>query len=516
MRLVKSALSVAFFTILSRMTGFVRDVLMAKYIGTGLIMDALVIAIKIPSFLRRIFAEGAFNASFVPLFAGLNVESPQKAQDFMQHILSLMTAILIGVVIVFEIFMPLIVKIFLVGAKPELCQLAIFFSRLTFPFILLISLTALFSGVLNSIDKFAIAASSPLVGNLSIIAVLLVFDPLQIAQGTDVAVAIMASGVFQLLWVAIPCWLYGIRPRFRFHGSSSPGVKSFGKRMIPAAIGSGALQINLMIDVMMASLLPIGTNSYLYYADRLYQLPISITGTAMGTVLLPVLSRLWREQKVDSALYIQNRAIEFAMLITLPAMVGLMYLAEPLVHVLFERGKFDAYSTQAVASTVFGFATGLPAYILIKIFSSSFFARQDTLTPILTALASMVINIVLNLLLIFKYKHLGIALATSIAAWANAGLLWYLLSRRGLIAFDKPLGHYLVKTVTASAATLGALVIVYSVCNSWLYHVQLLHRISAVSLLVTVGLTVYMATCYVLGCLKFHEYQEKFVEDSHQ
>jgi len=310
--------------------------------------------------------------------------------------------------------------------------------------------------------------------------------------------------------------LYGIRPRFRFHGSSSPGVKSFGKRMIPAAIGSGALQINLMIDVMMASLLPIGTNSYLYYADRLYQLPISITGTAMGTVLLPVLSRLWREQKVDSALYTQNRAIEFAMLITLPAMVGLMYLAEPLVHVLFERGKFDAYSTQAVASTVFGFATGLPAYILIKIFSSSFFARQDTLTPILTALASMVINIVLNLLLIFKYKHLGIALATSIAAWANAGLLWYLLSRRGLIAFDKPLGHYLVKTVTASAATLGALAVVYSVCNSWFYHVQLLHRISAVSLLVTVGLTVYMATCYVLGCLKFHEYQEKSITDSHQ
>ncbi|RZI45897.1 murein biosynthesis integral membrane protein MurJ [Candidatus Finniella inopinata] len=516
MRLVKSALSVAFFTILSRLTGFVRDVLMAKYIGTGLVMDALVIAIKIPSFLRRIFAEGAFNASFVPLFASLNVESPQKAQDFMQHILTLMTTILIGVVIVFEIFMPLVIKVFLVGAKPELYHLAIFFSRITFPFILLISLTALFSGVLNSIDKFALAASSPLVGNLSIIAVLMVFDPLQIAQGTDVAVAIMGSGLTQLLWVAVPCWLCGIRPKFRFHGSSSPGVKSFGKRMIPAAIGSGALQINLMIDVMMASLLPIGTNSFLYYADRLYQLPLSITGTAMGTVLLPVLSRLWQEKKVESALYTQNRAIEFAMLITLPAMVGLMYLADPFVKVLFERGKFDVISTQAVASTVFGFSTGLPAYILIKIFSSSFFARQDTVTPILTALASMVINIILNLLLIFKYKHLGIALATSIAAWANAGLLGYLLYRRKLIAFDKPLGHYLVKTAIASTIMLGSLVVVYSACHSWLEDIEFLHRISAVVLLLAVGSTVYMLFCYALGCLKFREYEEKLVTDSHK
>jgi putative peptidoglycan lipid II flippase len=514
MRLVKSAIFVAFFTILSRITGFVRDVLMAKYIGTGLVMDALVIAIKIPSFLRRIFAEGAFNASFVPIFAGLNVESSERAREFMQQILGLMTAILITVVIVFEIFMPTIVHVFLVGAKAELCELAIFFSRITFPFILLISLTALFSGVLNSVDKFAFAASSPLAGNLSIIAALLVIDPYKIAQGTDVAISISCSGIVQLIWVAIPCWFHGISPKFKLPGSQNPTIKSFGKRMIPAALGSGALQVNLMIDIIMASLLPIGTNSYLYYADRLYQLPISITGTAMGTVLLPVLSRLWREKKVEAAIYTQNRAIEFAMLITLPAMIGLMYLAEPFVHVLFERGKFDAYSTQAVATTVFGFSTGLPAYILIKIFSSSFFAKQDTLTPILIALASMVINVILNLLLIFKLKHLGIALATSLAAWANAGLLGYILFHRKLIVFDQELRNYLVKILIASGVLLGTLIFVYHKGEYMLTHPQFLTRIIGVGALVTLGLMAYILVCYGMGCLKFREYQEQIINDS--
>lgn len=515
MRLVRSALSVSFFTILSRMTGFIRDVLMAKYIGTSLVMDALVIAIKIPSFLRRIFAEGAFNASFVPIFAGLNVESKHKAHEFIQNVLSLMTAILIGVVIIFELCMPAVVHIFLIGGKPELTQLAIFFSRITFPFILLISLTALFSGVLNSLDKFSLAASSPIAGNLSIIAVLCMIDPSKISRGTEVAITIMASGVIQLLWVAIPCWLYGIRPRLAWP-HSSPAIKTFGKRMIPAALGSGALQINLMIDVMMASLLPVGTNSYLYYADRLYQLPISITGTAMGTVLLPVLSRLWREQKVETALYTQNRAIEFAMLITLPAMMGLMYLAAPLVHVLFERGKFDIASTQAVAATVFGFSTGLPAYILIKIFSSSFFARQDTLTPILTALVSMVINVILNLMLIFKFKHLGIALATSIAAWANAILLGYLLSRRGLIRFDKDLGYYLIKIIVATLGTLAAVMISYYFCQPMLEVPDFIMRLSALGLLGTVGTGVYTALCYGMNCLKFREYQDYSINNRHQ
>ena len=426
-----------------------------------------------------------------------------------------MMAVLVAVVIVFEIFMPLVVHVFLIGSNEELTTLAIFFCRITFPFILFISLTALFSGILNSLDRFSVAASSPIAGNISIIAVLCLIDPTKIAQGTSVAMAIMISGLVQLLWVAIPCWLQGIRPHFKWP-QSTPSIQSFGKRMVPAAIGSGALQINLMIDVMIASLLPLGTNSYLYYADRLYQLPISITGTAMGTVLLPVLSRLWREGQTQSALHTQNRAIEFSMLITFPAMIGLMYLAEPLVCLLFERGKFDAVSTHAVAQTVFGFSTGLPAYILIKIFSSSFFARQDTLTPILTALASMVLNIIFNLILISHLKHLGIALATSLAAWGNAALLGYLLFRRHLIRFDRSLGLYFMKLAIASLITLATLIGCRTLCKPLIEYPDLWIRLTGMGLTGVGGLVTYTLCCYGMKCLKFHEYQEHSVNNNNK
>lgn len=506
MRLVSSALNVAFFTILSRVTGFLRDILMAQYIGTSFVMDALVIAIKIPSFLRRIFAEGAFNSSFVPIYSAMHVAQEHEAKEFIKDVFSLMTGILVVLILVFELVMPFIITIMVPGVSAEVFVLAVSFSRITFPFILLISLTALFSGILNTHDRFGAAASSQIAGNLFIVFIMKIVDPSMLNEGSAVATAIMGSGFVQLLWVYVPCYLMGIRPSFR-KPRKNQAMQNFSKRMIPAAVGSGVLQINLFIDTIIASLLPMGTISYLYYADRLYNLPISITGTALGTVLLPMLSRQWKENNVEGAMHNQNRAIEFAMLITLPAMVGLIYLSHPLVMVIFERGVFDHTSSIATAETLAGFASGLPAYILIKIFNTSFFARHDTVTPIKVALAGMVVNVVLNFMLIYKYKHLGIAIATSSASWFNAAVLVYLLKKRNFISFDAALWRFLAKILIPCGLIFLVLFMMKPIVAPYLQSNDGIHiRAIALSILVGSSLLAYFVAAWATGLLKFKEY----------
>lgn len=506
MRLVSSALNVAFFTILSRLTGFFRDILMAQYIGTGIVMDALVIAIKIPSFLRRIFAEGALNSSFVPIYSAMHVSQKNESIEFIKDIFSLMLGILMTLIVVFEIIMPFVVTMIVPGAGEDVFSLAVSFSRITFPFILLISLTALFSGVLNTHDRFGAAASSQIAGNLFIVFIMKLVDPALLSNGEIVATAIMGSGLVQLLWVYIPCHLMGIRPALRIPRKNQ-SMQNFGKRMLPAAVGSAVLQINLFIDTIIASLLPMGTISYLYYADRLYNLPISVTGTALGTVLLPMLSRQWRENNVEGAMHNQNRAIEFAMLITLPAMIGLIYLSYPLVMVIFERGAFDQTSSTATAETLAGFASGLPAYILIKIFNTSFFARQDTVTPIKVALSGMIVNVALNFMLIYKYKHLGIAIATSSASWFNAAVLVYLLKKRQFINFDKALWKFLTKILIPCAFLFIVLIMMKPFVMPYLHSSDGIHiRSIALTVLVSSGLIAYFVTAWMTGLLKFKEY----------
>lgn len=506
MRLVSSALNVAFFTILSRLTGFFRDILMAQYIGTSFVMDALVIAIKIPSFLRRIFAEGALNSSFVPIYSAMHVSQENEAKEFIKDVFSLMTGILAVLIVVFEISMPFVVTVMVPGVSEDVFSLAVSFSRIMFPFILLISLTALFSGVLNTHDRFGAAASSQIAGNLFIVFIMKIVDPSMISDGGIAATAMMGSGFVQLLWVYVPCYFMGIRPSFR-KPRKNQAMKDFGKRMLPAAFGSGILQINLFIDTIIASLLPMGTISYLYYADRLYHLPISVTGTALGTVLLPMLSKQWRENNVEGAMHNQNRAIEFAMLITLPAMVGLIYLSYPLVMVIFERGAFDHASSIATAETLAGFASGLPAYILIKIFNTSFFARQDTVTPIKVALSGMIVNVVLNFALIYKYKHLGIAIATSSASWFNAAVLVYLLKKRNFISFDTALWKFLAKILIPCALIFLVLITLKPIVSPYLHSNDGIHvRSIALAVLVGAGLLAYFVAAWAAGLLRFKEY----------
>ncbi len=445
MALYRSFFAVGFLTILSRVVGFLREILTASLLGATMTSDALKIAIKLPSLFRRIFAEGAFNATFVPMFAGLlsKSEDHEDALTFAEQILSWLTLCLCILIIIFEIFLPSIFKILAPNYDAARLSLTIQYTRITFPFILFISLTAFYSGILNSLDRFFVVASSPVVGNIFILLFVCFFaKALNNDPGVDFSMAVFGCGIVQLLWVLVPCIRsgYGIKLR---RPTLSPRVKLFFKKVGPGALGAGVVQINILLDMYIGMrYLPAGYISYLDYAERLNQLPLSVIGTAVSTVLLPLMSRHVASGNTDKSLATQRDSIEFAMLLTLPSMCGLIVWSVPIVGMIFQHGKFTLSDTHATAAALTAFSAGLPAYILIKIFSTTFFSNQDTKTPVRVAVYSVVLNLTLNLALVGTYMHVGLAMATAIAAWVNALVLAYLLRKRGLFVLSSELIHF--------------------------------------------------------------------------
>lgn len=455
MKLIRSIATVGVYTLGSRIFGFIRTTLMASFLGAGAIADAAALALKFPSLFRRIFAEGAMNAAFVPTFSKyLTADGPESARSYAEEILSLLILSLALLVLGCELFMDKLVPLFLPGftKDPERLYYVIDFTRITFPFILLISLTALYSGVLNSLEKFAAVASSPMMGNIAIIVVAFALLNITPTAGHAFSYGVIACGIVQWLWVLVPSHREGMILRLR-RPKLSPRVKHFFVLMGPAAAGSGVVQINIFLDMLIASYLPRGGISFLNYAERLNQLPLSMLGTAVGTALLPLLSKQLRKNQVKDAMDSQNLALEYSILFTTPALLGLTILGDPIVKVLYEHGKFSAHDTLETAKTLMALASGLPAYILIKIFSTSFFAQEDTKTPVLVALASVVLNVVLNLLFIKPLAHVGLGLATSLAAWMNAFLLAYLLQRRGLFKLNDRVKSFFPKALVSTVLT---------------------------------------------------------------
>lgn len=491
MSLIKSITTIGNFTILSRILGFIRDLLMASYIGAGPVMDALAIAMKIPSFLRRLFAEGAFNAAFIPLFAGtLSTSGKEEAQTYAEEIMSFLVAVLVVLIIIVEIFMPSLMGVLAYGFRttPERLEMVISFTRITFPYILFISLTALYSGILNSLDRFAAASSSPAAGNIFLVGSLVIFGS-NLNVGYIVAWAILLSGLIQFIWVLFPTRHNHVKLRL-LRPSITPRVKKFLNRMIPGAIGSGVVQINLFIGTLIASFLPVGGISYLYYADRLNQLPLSVIGTAISTALLPLMSRQLRRGDMNAAKHNQNRSLEFGLLLVVPSTIALIISAEPFIKVLFERGEFTSQVAHQTALTLMGYACGLPAYILIKIFATSFFAREDTKTPVYVAGISVLVDIVLSIALFFPLKHIGIALATAGASWVNALLLGYLLKKRGLLEIDVHLKRFFPRLMIASLFTGGVIYMTVEATRS-LVDGNLFERILSLILIIGAGLLVF-------------------------
>ncbi|MDW8443112.1 MAG: murein biosynthesis integral membrane protein MurJ [Acetobacteraceae bacterium] len=453
--MLRAVVTVGGWTAASRLLGFVRDILVAAALGAGPAADAFFVALKLPNFFRRLFGEGAFAAAFVPLFAGtLAAEGREAARRVAEGALSVLLVALSLLTVLAILGMPQAMMLLAPGFldDPERFPLAVELTRITFPYLLLVCLVAAMSGVLNGLDRFAAAAAAPMLFNVALI------GGVVIAQGTGGSVAhglawgVAAAGVLQLLALAVALDRAGMplglpAPRL------TPEVRLLLRRMGPGAIGAGVTQINLMVDVIIASFLPAGAIAFLYYADRVNQLPLGVIGTAVGTAVLPRLSREVRAGEAAAALATLNRAIELALLLTVPAAVGLAVAASPIIAVLFGRGAFGDADVAATAAALAAYATGLPAYVLVKVLAPGFFARGDTRSPVEVAAISVVLNVALNLALIGPLGHVGIALATVASAWANAALLALRLGRRGQFIPDRRLVRFVLRLLLASAAT---------------------------------------------------------------
>ncbi|RMD91139.1 MAG: murein biosynthesis integral membrane protein MurJ, partial [Alphaproteobacteria bacterium] len=412
---------------------------------------------KLPNFFRRLFAEGAFAAAFVPLFAkalgrGTDVAGRTRARAFAEDALAVLLLVLLLFTALVEALMPWAMVVLAPGFldEPEKFALAIDLTRLTFPYLLLISLVALFSGILNALGRFAAAAAAPILLNLVLIAAILGFHESDVAAARALAMAVSVAGIVQFLWLALAARRAGFalrlpRPRL------TPGVRRLLRVMLPVAIGAGVMQVNLVFDVILASFLPQGSLSFLFYADRLNQLPLGVIGIAVGTVLLPRLSRALAGGHADEVQGSHNRAIEFALLLTLPAAVALAIIPAPLIRALFEHGAFSASDTEMTARALTAFALGLPAFVLVKVLAPGFFAREDTRTPVVYGLVAMGANILFSLLLIWSLAHVGLALATTMSAWLNVTLLGGTLIRRGDLVPDRRLLSRGLRMILASA-----------------------------------------------------------------
>jgi putative peptidoglycan lipid II flippase len=503
--LYRNFLSVGALTLLSRVLGFVRDALLAAVLGAGPAADAFYAAFRFPNLFRRLFAEGAFNTAFVPMFAGaLETRSREEARQLAGRIMAWLVAVLVAITVVAEIFMPAVLVPFVPGFldDPAKFELTVLLTRILFPYLALMSLMAAYAAILNSLNRFTAAAVAPVLLNVATIALLV---PLVTIWAQDpepatvwVAIATLAGGFAQLALVWVAVRRSGMQPRWQLP-RLDPEVQRFWALALPAVLTGGITQINLFIGTIIASGAA-SAISYLYYADRLYQLPLGIIGIAIGTVLLPVLSGHLSADRKTEADAAQRQSLLIAMLLSMPAAAALIALAVPIVRVLFERGAFDAEATAATAATLIAFAAGLPAFVLIRVLQPGFFARQDTRTPTLFAAISAALNIALSLALFPSLEHVGIAVATSASAWANALLLALSLRRRGYLGLGRAewTRHSLI--VVASAAIAGLLVAV-ELALGGLFDPDGPSGLQAVALagLCGLGLVSYFAAIHVSG-----------------
>lgn len=447
MSFIKSILTVSGMTLLSRLSGFVRDTMVANIIGAGPVSDAFFVALRVPNLFRSLFAEGAFSAAFVPLYSKAKAEGGQgEANTFAGQALSVLMAVLLPFTVIMMLIMPWAMFVLAPGfhARPEVYELAVNYARITFPYLMLVSGAALLASVLNSNHKFGPGAAAPIAFNLVMIAALVLSPMIHVEPGLAMAYAVPLSAVIQWIWLAGHCKKMGVSPAMLLP-KLSVRVKELFVRIGPGAIGAGATQINIAVSTILASLLPTGSVSWLFYADRLNQLPLGIIGIAIATTLLPVLSRRVQSNDVDGARHYTTRSLEFGMILGLPAAIGLGMAAKVIVEVLFQHGAFTALDTANTSAALIAYVIGIVPFILIKILSTIFFSHHDTKTPVKTAIISVVLNILLAMGLLQIMGHVGVALATSIASFANVLMLLYALKRSKLLSLDASFMPHMLK-----------------------------------------------------------------------
>ena len=504
MNLARSLGSIGGLTLASRVLGLARDMLFAQFVGANFASDAFAVAWRMPNMFRALFAEGAFSAAFIPMFnrkvADRDGPGLPAGIEFADDALSVLLPALVLMTVFLELFAwpaTYLISLGFHGASHEQFAYAVMLARFTFPYLMLISLASLLGGILNSLHKFWVAAAAPILLNIAQIVALLFFhthEPLSTTRFQ--AISVTVGGALQLAWLLQACWATHVRLKVK-RPTLNADVKRLMRLIAPAAAGAGAVQFNLLVSTALATgLLPHGSVSYIYYADRLNQLPLGLIGIGLGTVLLPTISHQLGRGAENEAMQTQNRGLELALFFTLPATVALVVCGVPIIQGLFQHGQFDARDAINTGQALAAFSVGLPSYILVKVLTPGYYARHDTKTPMRFAMISIAVNLVLNVALILPLKHVGPPLATALASTVNVWMLYHTLKKRGHFEPDARLRRRIPRLALASLLMGVALFFVAPLIDPFLTG-SLVRRLGGLVALVASGAVVYAIACLV-------------------
>jgi putative peptidoglycan lipid II flippase len=506
-KLLKSTLTVGSMTLLSRVFGLIRDVTLATVFGVSGGTDAFLVAFKIPNFMRRLFAEGAFSQAFVPVFSEYKEKHSREAlRDLVNHVAGSLGVVLLLIAVLGSVAAPLLVYLFAPGfsGDPVRHELTADMLRITFPYLFFISLVAFCGGILNSYNKFAVPAFTPVILNLCLITAALWLAPMFEQPLMALAWGVAVAGVLQLL-LQFP-WLLKLKlfpvPRLK---RNHPGVSKILRLMLPAVIGSSVMQINLILDTILASFLTIGSVTWLYYSDRMLEFPLGVLGIAIATVILPALSQHHANESRESFNRTLDWALKLVMLIALPAGIGLLLLAGPILATLFQHGDFAANDTYMASLSLMAYILGLPAFILIKVLAPGFYSRQDTKTPVRIAIIAMICNMALNILFVvsmvmlqYEAPHVGLALATSSSGYINALLLYRGLRKAGVYRPLVGWRQMLITTLIASSGMTATVLYLTPGLEIWTW-LTIFERVVFLSSIIGIAAAVYFAMLWLSG-----------------
>ena len=506
MNLLSSATVFSFYTLISRVLGYFRDILIATFLGASIYADAFFVAFRLPNTFRRLFAEGVFNAAFIPSYIQERAASKAEGKKFADDVLNLLIIALLGIVFLVEIFTPTVVYLIAPGfyENTEKFDIAVQLARITFPFLFFVSLSSFFSGILNSNNRFAAAAAAPIILNIFLILSLLISYFFNLNYELNLSYAVTFAGLFQLIFLIFFTKFY-YKPSINFKIKINSKINFFLKKLLPSIFSSGVTQINILVGTIIASF-EVGAVSYLYYADRIYQINLAIAGIAIGTVALPELSKKIKIGNISEAMNIQNKSIELCLLLSIPACFGLIIASQQIVSALFGYGSFLEKDVILTAQALKYFGLGVPAFALIKILSNFFFARDNTKTPFYISVFSVFLNILISVIYFQKFGFIIIPIATSIATWCAVIIYLILLIKLKYLKTNSIFYINFIKTVISVVLMSLTLHFLINFFEDKLIYAN---YYKSFYLIVTIGLTavIYLLSARLLGVLKIKNFK---------
>ena len=506
MNLLSSTSIFSFFTLISRVLGYVRDILIAIFLGASIFADAFFVAFRLPNTFRRLFAEGTFNAAFIPSYTSIKIENKKKSKKFADEILGLLILIIFFIVILGEIFTPQLVYLIAPGflENSEKFNLAVEFTRITFPFLLFVCISSFFSAILNSNNKFAAAAAAPIVLNIILILGLFISYFLNLNYAKQLSYAVTLSGVIQLFFLIYFTKKY-YNPSIVFKKKLSNKVKIFFNKLLPSVLSSGVTQINIFVGTIIASF-EASAVSYLYYADRIYQINLALAGIAVGTVSLPILSKAIKQKKISKISNIQNKSIELSLILSIPASIGLILASEQITNALFGYGSFSNENTIMTAAALKYFGYGVPAFALIKILSNLFFARNNTKIPFYISIIIVSLNILISISFFKEIGFIIIPISTSISTWVGVIMYIYLLNQNNFLLLQSYLSKNIFKIIVCTILMSSILIFLLGHYANYLDYSYKFKSVYLILIVSFVGV-IYLISCYLIGVLKIKNFK---------